>query len=68
MPARDLWLGFPLLLLAGSVPAEEMSPSMELLEFLGEWENENGEWVDPEELAATTLPDESERDEERSDD
>lgn len=22
-------------------------PSMEFLEFLGEWENEQGEWVDP---------------------
>ena len=22
-------------------------PSMELLEFLGEWETEDGEWVDP---------------------
>ena len=22
-------------------------PSMELLEFLGEWETEDGEWIDP---------------------
>ena len=23
------------------------SPSLELLEFLGEWETEQGEWIDP---------------------
>ena len=28
---------------------EEM-PSMEFLEFLGEWETEEGEWIDPLEL------------------
>ena len=25
-------------------------PTEELLEFLGEWETEDGEWLDPEEL------------------
>ncbi len=26
---------------------EEQEPDMELLEFLGEWETEDGEWLDP---------------------
>ena len=49
-------------LLAGATPAsaqdnalaipegqstEETSPSLELLEFLGEWETDNGHWIDP---------------------
>lgn len=25
-------------------------PGVELLEFLGEWETEEGEWIDPEEM------------------
>ena len=29
---------------------EEEVPSLELLEFLGEWETENGEWFDPDEF------------------
>ena len=28
--------------------AEDDGPSLQLLEFLGEWETESGEWVDPE--------------------
>ncbi len=27
----------------------EVTPSLELLEFLGEFETEDGEWIDPEE-------------------
>jgi hypothetical protein len=26
---------------------EDSAPSMELLEFLGEWETDDGEWLDP---------------------
>ncbi|MCI0508001.1 MAG: hypothetical protein L0Z73_18095 [Gammaproteobacteria bacterium] len=26
---------------------DDASPSMELLEFLGEWQTKDGEWVDP---------------------
>ena len=29
---------------------EEEVPTMAFLEFLGEWEGNNGEWLDPEEL------------------
>ncbi len=30
--------------------AEEPSPSLELLEFLGEWETDGGHWIDPTEF------------------
>ena len=34
---------------AGTVDDESgQAPSMALLEFLGEWETEEGEWIDPE--------------------
>ena len=29
------------------VSADDTAPSLELLEFLGEWETEEGRWVDP---------------------
>ena len=29
---------------------EDEAPSLELLEFLGEWETGDGEWLDPAEL------------------
>jgi len=32
-------------------------PSMELLEFLGEWETEDGDWIDPVLLDEIPLPD-----------
>lgn len=39
-------------------------PTIEFLEFLGEWETEDGRWIDPEELEQLSLPDpEQERDE-----
>jgi len=37
---------FPTANPAGTVPAEEL-PSAELLEFLSEWETDQGEWVGP---------------------
>lgn len=30
--------------------SSDASPSLELLEYLGEFETEDGEWIDPEEL------------------
>ena len=30
--------------------AEQEQPSLELLEFLGEWVTEEGEWLDPEQF------------------
>ncbi len=34
-------------LFAEEQSAEEDIPTMEFLEFLGEWETEEGEWIDP---------------------
>jgi hypothetical protein len=30
--------------------SSDISPSLELLEYLGEFETDDGEWIDPEEL------------------
>ena len=43
---------------------ESEMPSLELLEFLADWETEDGEWIDPEELEQIALDDQdSETDE-----
>lgn len=41
----------------GGPPAEvdAETPSMELLEFLGDWETADGEWIDPEEMEQIEL-------------
>ncbi len=36
---------------------ESEIPSLELLEFLGDWETDDGEWIDPEELEQIALTD-----------
>lgn len=39
-------------------PQEDVEmPSLELLEFLGDWETEDGEWIDPEELEQIAITD-----------
>ena len=49
---RGSWPLMLLLLFAHTAHAEERElPSMELLEFLGEWQDENGNAIDPGELA-----------------
>lgn len=40
-------------------------PSLEFLEFLGEWETEDGRWIDPEELDQISLPDPERKNEEK---
>ncbi len=41
-----------------AIPPEEAEmPSLELLEFLGDWEMEDGEWIDPEELEQIAITD-----------
>ena len=47
--------------------ADKEQPSMELLEFLGSWETEGGEWIDPTELDDTTPPAEEQEDEKGKD-
>lgn len=38
------------LLVTADAGASEEAPSVELLEFLGSWEDGNGQWIDPLEL------------------
>jgi hypothetical protein len=33
------------------------TPSLEFLEFLGDWETDDGEWIDPEELEQIAIAD-----------
>lgn len=47
---------------------EVESPSMELLEFLGNWETEGGEWIDPTLLDPTTQSNEEKKDNEEQKD
>jgi len=39
------------------------APSLEFLEFLGEWETDDGQWIDPEELDKMSLPDSEKKNE-----
>ncbi len=34
---------------------EQEPPSMELLEYLGNWEDSNGNWIDPQMLEPTAM-------------
>ena len=70
MPGRDLFLGIMFMLNTNAIASEPTAqelPSVELLEFLGDWETANGEWIDPTELEQMSLPEqepaEGERDE-----
>lgn len=45
--------------------SEQDPPSIELLEFLGEWETRDGAWVDPTEFEDVVLPSEEQKDEEQ---
>ena len=38
-------------------PAGDNAPSVELLEFLGEWETEEGRWIDPTQFDPTPFND-----------
>lgn len=39
-------------------------PSLEFLEFLGDWETEDGEWIDPEEMEQIALTDQEQQEDE----
>lgn len=61
-----------LLLLAPAVTlstAEQVQvdagPSIELLEFIGEWALENGQWQDPHELQTLPAPDDGKKSDEK---
>lgn len=46
-----LWLWGPWILAADEEKQQAPPPTLELLEFLGSWENGHGEWVDPMQFA-----------------
>lgn len=48
-------------------PESEPSPSLELLEFLAEWETADGEWIDPAMLQDKALDPVLDRDREKKD-
>lgn len=57
-----------IVLLAGgsAAAAEEKAqaqepPSMELLEFLGQWQTDDGEWIDPTALERMVIPEQEQR-------
>jgi len=63
MRARSfvVMLGAVLSLWAGPVfGEEEEQPSLEMLEFLADWETSEGRWIDPTELDQWTVPDKEE--------
>jgi hypothetical protein len=39
------------------------TPSLEFLEFLGDWETDDGEWIDPEELEQMVITDQDQQNE-----
>lgn len=48
-------------------PEKEASPSFELLEFLAEWETDDGQWIDPAMLEDKALDPVLDRDREKKD-
>lgn len=57
MPVKRLMMALAILI---AVPSQaEETPDMEMLEYLGNWETENGEYIDPMELKAEDLQQES---------
>jgi len=43
---------------------DSQSPSIEMLEFLGEWETEDGDWIDPTQIDNMTSSGQEQGDEE----
>jgi len=57
-------LGVALGLWTGAVCGqEEDPPSLELLEFLADWETSQGSWIDPTELDQWTVPEKEKKNE-----
>ncbi len=56
--SHRLWLLLPLLLAGAPLAAEDTPaiPSLQLLEFLAEWQDDSGQWLDPMDLAPADLP------------
>ena len=63
LPAAPVWCDDPTPVNTELADEDTDAPSMELLEFLGSWETDDGEWVDPALLDDTLLPDQESSDE-----
>ena len=50
---------------AGGSQENIETPSLEFLEFLGDWETEDGEWIDPEELEQIAIAEQEYDDEQQ---
>jgi len=59
---KDIILILTLLVILPAISAAEDMPSMEFLEFLGEWETEEGDWIDPGTLVDTEIAESNEVD------
>ncbi len=72
MPARWLASLVLLYLVLFNAPslafAEDKQPSLELLEFLADWETDDGQWIDPTGMDDLPLPEEKGSDDDSEDD
>lgn len=55
MPVKRLLLATALLAGTAAVAEEAQAPPLELLEYLGEWGDAEGQWLDPEILQLVSL-------------
>jgi hypothetical protein len=55
VPVKRLLLATTLLACAAAMAEEAEVPPLELLEYLGEWGDAEGQWLDPEILQLVTL-------------
>jgi len=73
MPGKYMIFGLLLVLMANVAEAdsqkrdqqEQEKPSLELLEFLGEWETDSGKWIDPSAMDQIVLPEKGSKDSEK---
>ena len=73
MLAKYMIFGLLLVLMANVAEAdsqkkdqqEQEKPSLELLEFLGEWETDSGKWIDPSAMDQIALPEQGSNDREK---
>ena len=62
-PASRCWSDQTTVSAADASTDEDPTPSMDLLEFLGAWETDDGEWIDPTSLEDPPLPEQESTDE-----
>ncbi|MBL0714711.1 MAG: hypothetical protein JJV98_13535 [Desulfosarcina sp.] len=63
VPGARAWCDENVSAEAETIEEDTAMPSIELLEFLGTWQTDDGEWVDPGILDDTILPEQESSDE-----